>query len=177
MSSKQKKLFKNSTTYTQDIYIEFLDFHSKTFTFSYMLYTIFWTLLLLLCMYLSFGIGNIFQGIVLTLGLILFLGYRIYRPKMIVKKEKKSDKFTSNNTNTFIFFDKNFEVKNNNGTFTYRYFMLHKVFETKDFFYLYVTRENAFLISKSAFSLGSSDDFSKFIKKKCGIKFKKKFIN
>lgn len=174
MEDKQKVLFKNSTTYTKDIYVEFLKFHSKTYSFSYILYTVFWTALLLLCMYLSFGIGNIFQGTVLTLGLILFILYRVYRPKRLIKKENESDKFTSNNTNTFKFFDKHFEVKNNNGSFVYRYFMLHKVFETKNFFYLYVNRENAFLISKSAFSLGTTEDFSKFMKKKCGIKFRKK---
>lgn len=174
MGDKQKVLFKNATTYTKDIYVEFLNFHSKTYSLSYLLYTVFWTALLLLCIYLSFGIGNIFQGLVLTLGLIVFIAYRVYRPKMIVKRENNSDKFTSNNTNTFKFFDKNFEVKNNNGSFYYRYFALHRIFEAKDFFYLYVNRENAFLISKSAFSLGTSDDFSKFIKKKCGIKFKKK---
>lgn len=174
MEDKQKALFKNKTTYTQDIYVEFLQFHSKTYSFSYTLYTVFWALLLLLCMYLSFGSGNFFQGTVLTLGLIVFILYRVYHPKNIVKKEKESDKFTNNNTNTFKFFDKNFEVKNNNGSFVFKYFMLHRIFETKDFFYLYVNRENAFLVSKSAFSLGTSDDFSKFIKKKCGIKFKKK---
>ena len=50
--------------------------------------------------------------------------------------------------------------------------MLHKVYETSDFFYLYVTRENAFLISKNTFSLGNKEDFSKFLKNKCKLKYR-----
>lgn len=58
------------------------------------------------------------------------------------------------------------------GSFRYKYFMLHKVYETSDFFYLYVTRENAFLISKNTFSLGNKEDFSKFLKNKCKLKYR-----
>lgn len=170
-----KKLFENSTTYHQDTYVEFLKFHNKTYNPFYIAYTIFWSLLFLLCIYLSFTSNNRLQGVILTIVLICFISYRLYRPKMIVDKEINSDKFTTNNTNTFSFFDKNFEVKNLNGKFNYKYLMLHKVFETSDFFYLYVNRENAFLISKSTFSLGTSKDFSKFISNKCKLKFKKKF--
>ncbi len=169
-----KKLFENKTTYSQDTYITFLKFHNKTYNFSYMLYTIFWCALLFLCLYLSFGSGNRIQGVVLTIILICFIFYRLFRPKMIVDKEMKSEKVSTNNTNTFSFYDKNFEVQNNNGSFKYKYFMLRRVFETNDFFYLYVTKENAFLISKNTFSLGTPEDFSKFIKNKCNIRYSKK---
>ncbi len=168
-----EKLFENKTTYNQDTYIDFLKFHNKTYNLSYILYTVFWALLLILCIYLSFGSKNRIQGVVLTIILICFVFYRLYHPRMIVNKEIKSEKISTNNTNTFSFFDKSFEVKNNNGSFIYKYFMLYKVFETSDFFYLYVTRENAFLISKNTFSLGTPEDFSKFIKKKCKFKYKK----
>ena len=50
--------------------------------------------------------------------------------------------------------------------------MLHKIYETPDFFYLYITRENAFLVSKDSFSLGTKEDFSKFLKNKCRLKYK-----
>ena len=169
-----EKLFENKTTYNKDTYIEFLKFHNKTYNFSYMLYTIIWSAIFTLCMYLAYGTGNILQGIFVTVILICFVIYRIYRPKFIVNRELKSDKITDNNTNHFIFYDKEIEVKNNNGSFKYRYFKLYKVFETEDFFYLYVNRENAFLVSKKTFSLGTSEDFSRFIKNKCGIKYRLK---
>lgn len=170
-----KELFKNRTTYTQDIYIEFLKFHNKTYNFSYMSYTIAWSAFLLLCIYLAFDSELRLQGVLLTIVLICFIVYRLYRPKMVVNKEIKSDKIIDNNTNTFTFYDKNFEVENNNGRFIYRYIMLRRVFETEDYFYLYVTKENAFLISKKSFSLGSAEEFSKFIKNKCALRYKKKF--
>lgn len=171
-----KKLFENKTTYTQDVYVDFLKFHNKTYNFSYMLYTIFWSAIFILCIYLSFGSDNRIQGVIITIILIAFIFYRIYHPKKIVDKEMNSDKMSDNNTNTFSFYDKTFEVKNKNGSFTYRYIFLHKVFETSDYFYLYVTKENAFLISKNTFSIGTSEDFSSFIKNKCKLKYKNKII-
>ena len=92
---------------------------------------------------------------------------------MIISKELQSEKVSDNNTNTFSFYDKNFNIENKNGKFTYRYFMLRKVFSTPNYFYLYVTKENAFLISKSAFSLGDEKSFDAFIKSKCSLKYKK----
>ena len=167
-----EKLFENKTTYTKDVYFNFLEFHNKKFNFSYMLYTIVWSMILFLCIYLAFSTGNRIQGVIITMILVGFIIYRIFNPRRIVDKELNSDKISTNNTNTFSFFEKNFEVKNNNGSFIYKYFMLKKIFETDDYFYLYVTRENAFLLSKKTFSLGTSEEFSKFLKKKCGFKFK-----
>ena len=80
-----EKLFENKTTYNQDTYIDFLKFHNKTYNLSYILYTVFWALLLILCIYLSFGSKNRIQGVVLTIILICFVFYRLYHPRMIVK--------------------------------------------------------------------------------------------
>ncbi len=167
-----EKLFINKTTYTQDIYVKFLNFHNKQYNFSYMLYTVFWAFIFFLCLFISFGSGLRIQGICMTIILICFISYRIFRPKMIVNSEMKSDKFTENNTNTFVFYDKGLEVSNKNGKFNFKYFLIRKVFETPEYFYLYVSKENAFLLSKSAFSLGTSEDFGTFIAKKCKGRFK-----
>ena len=48
-----------------------------------------------------------------------------------------------------------------------------KVFETKDYFYLYLDEDTAFLVSKSGFKIGTPKDFSEFIKKKCIFKYSK----
>jgi len=168
-----KKIFENKTTYTEEIYMEFLAFHRKKYMLSYILYTVFWGLLLLLCIYLSFGSNNRLQGIILTIGFLAFLSYRIYRPKYIFNSQLKSHKVPDNNTNLFNFFDKYLEVQNNNGSFKFRYFMFHKIFETNNFFYLYVDKENAFLVKKDTFSLGTPENFSKFIRSKCRLKFRK----
>ena len=67
---------------------------------------------------------------------------------------------------TFNFYKFYFEIDK---TRVY-YFKLHKVFETKDYFYLYLDEDTAFLVSKSGFKLGTPKDFSEFIKKKCIFK-------
>ena len=139
-----------------------------------MIYTIFWSLVFILCIYLSFSTDSRLQGVILTIVLICFILYRIYRPKIIVNKETKSDKLSTNNVNTFTFYEKNFKIENANGSFNFRYFMLHRIFETDDFFYLYVNKENAFLVSKKTFSYGTSKDFSEFIKRKCKFKYRLK---
>lgn len=168
----KEKLFVNKTTYTKDMYVDFLKFHNKKYNPSYIAYTVFWAFLFFLCIILSFGSGNRVQGVLVTTILICFVIYRIARPKFIVNKEITSDKFEGNLTNTFTFYEKNFEVKNVNGKFIYKYSNLRKIFETEDYFYLYATKENAFLLSKSAFSFGTSYNFSKFIKNKCSLKYK-----
>ncbi len=104
--------------------------------------------------------------------LVCFLIYRIGRPRFIVNKELESDKLENNLTNKFSFFDKYFEVENPNGKFNYKYSMIYRAFDKEDCFYLYITKENAFLLSKNTFSLGNANDFSSFIKSKCHSKYK-----
>ncbi len=168
----EDKLFENKTTYTQNMYIDFLKFHNKRYNFTYMTYTIIWSIILLSCIIYCFSYNMRLQGVIITIILLSFVIYRFARPQMIVDKELKSDKLGDNNINVFTFYKKYMEIKNKNGKFKYNYFMIRKVFETKDSFYLYVTKENAFLISKKAFSLGTSEDFSKFAKLKFGMKYK-----
>ena len=169
-----EKLFENKTTYTKDTYMEFLRFHTRIFNAPYMAYTIFWSAVFMLCIYLSFSIGNRLQGVLITIILIGFVLYRVYRPKRVVDKELESDKISSNNINTFSFYNGNFTVENKNGSFSFRYFMLYRVFETDKYFYLYVNKENAFLLSKKTFSKGTAEEFSEFIKKKCRFKYRLK---
>ena len=121
-----EKLFENKTTYNKETYFDFLKFHNKKFNLSYMIYTVIWSIVLLLCIYLAFASGNRIQGVIVTIILAGFIIYRICRPQKVVNKELNSDKISANSTNTFSFFDKNFEVKNKNGSFAYKYFMLKK---------------------------------------------------
>ncbi len=165
-------LFENQTTYTTNDYIKFLEFHNKKYNIYYIAYTVFWSFLFLLCVFLSFGSSARLQGVVITIILICFIVYRIAKPKMILDNELKSDKLSDNNVNTFKFYEKEFEVYNKNGKFSYKYFILRKIYETEDFFYLYVSKENAFLVSKNTFSFGTSKDFTSFIKDKCKSRYK-----
>ena len=59
---------------------------------------------------------------------------------------------------------------------TIYYFKLHKVYETKDYFYLYLNKDYSLIVSKDGFTIGNSRKFSKFIKKKCIFKYKDETI-
>jgi len=172
MDNKSNKLFINKTINSQDAYMKFLKFHSKTFNFSYILYTVFWSFLLTLCIFLAFRENSRIQGVLLTIALIAFIAYRFFKPKMIIDNELKSEKVSEKSVNTYTFYKKNFQIKNKNGSFNYKYFMVNRVFETSEYFYLYVSKENAFLVSKNTFSLGTPKDFSSFMKRKFKFKYK-----
>ncbi|MCI8620717.1 MAG: YcxB family protein [Clostridia bacterium] len=172
MENNSNKIFINKTTNTEEAYMDFLSFHSKTFNLIYLSYTVFWAFLFLLCIILAFGSGLRLQGVTFTILLITFILYRIIRPKLVTNKELKSDKISNQSTNTYTFYEKYFEIKNKNGLFSYKYFMIKKVYETQNYFYLYVSNENAFLVSKKDFTKGSSKDFSNFMKQKKGLRYK-----
>ena len=52
-----------------------------------------------------------------------------------------------------------------------KYSKFYRVFETDDFFYLYIDRTHAFLLNKLTFKNNNPSDFSAFIKKKCWLHF------
>ena len=55
----------------------------------------------------------------------------------------------------------------------YPYLKLYKVFETQDYFYLYIDEEHAALVNKKGFKIGNVEAFTDFIKKKCLFKYSK----
>lgn len=162
-----KPLFKNETKYTQKNYELFLDFHNKKYSFSQSAYIIIMVILLIYCIIFNVIQKNI-SFVLLFFALLLLLFFlKIYLP---IKRYKKTQKqIKKNSTFTFNFYNLYFTVNNN----TFYYFKLYRVFETKDYFYLYVNEDNAALISKDGFKIGNAEDFSKFIKKKCFFKYHK----
>lgn len=80
-------------------------------------------------------------------------------------------KYSKNRESCFTFSFYNFYFTINKNTFYY--FKLYKVYETKDYFYLYIDDENAAMVSKNGFKVGTAEEFSKFIKKKCLLKYSK----
>ena len=163
-----KPLFKNITKYTKKSYDEFLVFHKNKYGLKFIILTSILTALLLYCSITSFISGQYILGLVFILLIIAFLEYRIYLPiyryKNAFKKKNEKDK----NIFTFSFYKNYFKI---NKERVY-YFKLHKIFETEDFFYLYITKEHAALVIKKGFKIGDSDRFSEFIKNKCKFKYK-----
>lgn len=164
-----KPLFKNITKYNSKNYEQFVKFHGKKFNFSYNMYTIIMSILLVYCIVLNISQKNlIFILLFLTL-LVLLILFRVFLP---VKRYKKTKKQFSKNREAFFsftFYNFYFTV----GKKAFPYGRLYKVFETKDYFYLYIDDESAILVSKNGFKMGSATEFSDFIKKKCFFKYKK----
>ena len=166
---KQEILFKNVTKYNTKNYNQFIEFHNKKYSFSNNFYIIIMTILLVYCIILNIKQKNIpliLLFIVLLAGLLL---WKIYFPIKRYQKTHKNLTKIKESGFTFSFYDLYFLIDKK----TIYYFKLYKVFETKDYFYLYINPDYAMLVSKKGFEIGTAEDFSKFIKKKCFFKYRK----
>lgn len=167
-------LFKNKTKCTEKEYELFLEEYKKEFSMSENLYTLFNIFFFGLCVWLAFSGGEIWLGIVIILGLLIYIWYKFIRPIKRVEKDKKSNKIKDNFVNTFTFYKNSFKVKNPDGEAEIFYYKLYRVLETNTHFYIFISREYAFIVAKNGFEDNKSDEFSKFIKKKSLGKYKNK---
>ena len=165
-----EKLFKNTTTYTTDVYKEFVNFHNKKYNFRYHLYTLFILILIAFCIVLQFKYQNFLLGTLFVFVMIIFLTWRVFHPTFFVKKEAKSDKVQKQMKNTYSFYDKYMTIKNSRDNIKLNYYKLYKIFETENYFYLYINKNYSFVLSKDTFSVGDPNDFYKFMKKKLWYK-------
>ena len=166
---KQEILFKNITKYNSKNYNQFTEFHNKKYALSNTFYTIIMTILLIYCIILNIKKLNVpFIFLFITL-LIGFLLWRIYFPMKRYQKTQKELSNIKEASYTFSFYNLYFLLDKK----AIYYFKLYKVFETKDYFYLYINPDYAMLVSTSGFELGSAEDFGKFIRKKCLFKYRK----
>lgn len=164
-----KPLFRNVTKYNAKNYNQFIKFHGEKFNFSYNMYTIVMSVLLIYCIILNIIQKNIPFILLFLAMLILIFLFRMYFPMKRYQKTKKQYSKNKETSISFTFYKFYFSVSKK----TFPYSRLYKVFETKDYFYLYIDDENAVLVSKNGFKLGTAEEFSEFIKKKCFLKYKK----
>lgn len=167
-----EKLFENKTKYTQKEYNLFTESYQKEYAksdYSFMMFN-----------FIFFGICMIIAVIekefILALGLIIYLlvyfWFKVIRPIKAVEKDKKSHKMSGNFVNNYEFYKNYFKVENVDGKAQILYFKLYRVVENRTDFYIYISREYAFIVSKFGFTKGTSEEFSKFIKKKMFTKYK-----
>ena len=166
-----KILFKNKTKYTTSIYNEYLNFHQNKFGFPYDAYTMFIVILLVVCIFLQIKYEYWYLAIIFLLILIGFIYYRFFYPVKKISNEVHSEKFEEEKEFTFVFFEKHFEIRDKIYKEKSDYYKLKHIYETPDFFYLYIDKNHAYLLNKSGFTVGTSEEFSKFIKKKCFFKY------
>lgn len=166
-----KILFKNRTKYTKEVYQVFLQFHNKKYSSSYYFYTAFITLLIFFCFGMNLQYHNFSLAVVFFFAMCTFLYWRFFHPIEEIKKELKTDKIEQEKEFQFRFFENSFEVLDKILVCKVKYFNIKHIFETEQYFYLYIDRNHAFLLDKSNFVIGNVSNFRKFIKRKCPLRF------
>lgn len=162
--------FKNITKCTKSIYNEFLTFHSQKHKSEYLFNAIFILfvvayMVIFNIVYKSYMVALIIIGMV-----ILFCISREHYQKKTTKRELKSSKIKNSQEIEFCFYNKYFTTRINQKRQKVRYYKIYKVCNDNKNFYLYLDKTHAFIVSKSGFVKGSSEEFEKFILKKCRFK-------
>lgn len=170
-SFSMKVLFKNHTQYTHQVYDDFLAFHHDKYHFRYQLYTFMVCLAFLFCLVLQVYYHYYSVAFLFCIGLTSFLLWRFLHPIHEVKKERESEKIQKEEKFTFRFFEKQVEVSNRKEYCKVSYGKIKHVFETPEYFYLYIDKTHSFLLAKNGFCVGSSEDFSLFIQRKCLFRY------
>lgn len=169
---KNKMLFKNHTKYSKKNYNSFIKFHNAKFGLIYDIYTIFIIILLLYCFITALKGQAYILSVTLFIGMIVFVAYRIFEPLQLHKKQMKSNTITKENEIIYYFYERTFKIREKSKMVRVRYWQLHKIYETEEFFYLYLTKRYALLVDKASFTLGTSQEFAKYMKKKLKLKYK-----
>ncbi len=168
-----KPLFKNKTTLSKKNYMSLLKFHQSKNNWKYWVYTAFFSVLFIICIIFQIVAKNYLISILIFLLFLTFLTYRFFFPTYKAKKELHSSKIQNNLVNYYMFFEKYFKIKNQISTAKIKYHKLYKAYNNNDYFYLYIDKNNAFIIEKTGFLIGDAKSFEKFMKRKLGIKWKK----
>ena len=166
-----KQLFKNKTKYSKSLYDDFLSFHLKTFKLKYFIFSLFISILLFICMTLQVKYHNYTLALIFFIILLCFFVFRYIKPQKEVRKTLESDAIINEKEFKFIFYQKQFYIIDDNKYNTIRYFDLYKIFETPNYFYLYLDKSHSFIINKKTFLKGDPISFRTFFKKNYPFKY------
>ncbi len=171
-----EELFKNKTKCTEKEYNRFLKSYEKEYALSELLWMIVYIAFWGFCLVLAFLNKEYLLSGILFIGILIYIWYKFIRPRRNVEKQKKSNKMINEYINTYKFYKHYFTSQNKEGKAQTMYFKIYKVIETKTHFYIYISKEYAFIVAKNGFEIGSSEEFKKFIKKKVFGKYKEQDI-
>ena len=116
----------------------------------------------------------IFNALLISLGIYLW-AYALKYQKYDKKESKKIyDDDISTYMNYYYFNDERVIIKNKVGTTERTYECLETIYETKEFYYILITKNSGYVMKKESFKKGNEEDFHKFIKEKMGKSYKKR---
>lgn len=166
------ELFKNKTKCTQKEYDEFMKVQEQEGAVSNLLYTFFNFAFFTMCFVLAIINKEYIPSVLLFLGLVIYGWYKFIRPKKQI--EKNTRKLEHEYINTYTFHKRYFTTENPDGKAETLYFKIFKVIETNTHFYIYISKEYAFIVDKDGFINSNSEEFKKFIQNKVKMKYKVK---
>ncbi len=158
--------FKNITKYSKKVYNDFLIFHTQKYFGKFIFYISIIMVGLIYMLIWNLKNKNWILVLVLLLMMIIYLFYKFFLQKKIISKEMKSDKIKNEQEFEFDFYENYFVVKNQNNSDKSKYSVIKKIFETKEYFYLYINKTDALLLNKNKFIIGDVNEFNKYITKK-----------
>lgn len=164
-----KEIFKNRTTCTQKEYNRFLTVQIREFGVSEVIYKILGIVCFLFFLAISIRYKEYKLLVCIVPIFMFFLWANFKRPMDDIKKNKEIEEFS----NIYYFYKTYFIIECDKEKSKVFYFNLYRVIETEKSFYLYVSRDKAFLLSKEGFINSTSNEFKKFIFKRTLLKFKK----
>ena len=165
----EKILYKNKTALNKEIYKNFLVFHQSKNNWKFWIYTITFFILFIIILAFQIKATNKLSFFLIFSIFLVFLYQQFIFPTKKIQKEFKSEKIQKELLNTFTFYSKYFTVQNNLGKTQIKYYKIYKFYSTSNYFYIHLDKNNAFLLSKSNFTVGTPNDFEKFIKSKLRI--------
>lgn len=123
-----------------------------------------------------FGIicNIIINACIIGLGIYLC----VYSLKYQKFDKKESKKIYNDDISTYInqyyFSNENVVIINKEGKTEKKYNGLDSIYEAKNFYYILLTKNSGFAMSKDSFVKGTESDFHNFIKEKMGKNYKKR---
>lgn len=112
----------------------------------------------------------------LTIGCAIFLAtFLIIYPwfaHMLPYRMWKSSYKSWGLTNIFSFYSDYLEVSNQQQKSKIYYHQFFRIYETTDYFYLYLNKMSALIIAKESITLGSPEELRAFLQQKLGAEYK-----
>ncbi len=172
-----EELFQNKTKYTEKEYKLFLESYKEEYALSDILYIIFYIAFFIFFFIVGIVSKEYLVSVAMFICLIIYIWFKFFRTKKKIEKEKESPKIKEAYITTFKFYKRFFRVQNKDGKAQVWYLKMYKVVETDTHFYIYISRDYAFIISKKGFINSTSREFGEFIKKKAWGKYKKQITD
>lgn len=167
MEEKNIALFENDTVYTKENYLKFNQFHIRKrrmvpAVISYILLAFIFVvgiMLLLLGESIALAIVYLVFAVITTL-------YYIYLPNLAVNRILKTDKTFENTKNHYWFYRDHVAVENKYGDTKIKYDQLYRIYETSQFYYLYLNSRQAFLVEKN--NSANQEQLTKLLQEQLG---------